>query len=175
MSLIKIAYRQIIDSNSTGDFARNIFNDSFNEFYLQSQAYNPARQWKTFSEIIQHNLKANSLHYKVGFAVGLYIQALKNTIPGLEDLLGRSVSFESFQFEILHSDITDKSAHKVALTYFMPIVELLAMTGNFIVVSKPASEQEMKAVVTLQLRSGLSIVEWQESEMTTAKNFTAQR
>lgn len=175
MSQVKIAYRQIIDSKSTGDFSRSIFNDSFNEFYMQSQAYNPARQWKTFSEMIQHNPKANSLHYKVGFAVGLYIQALKNTIPGLEDLLGRTVSFANFQFEILHSDITDKTAHKVALTYFTPIVNLLAMTGNFIVISNPDSEQELKAAVTLQLQPGLSIVEWHESEMTTAKNFIAQR
>ena len=52
MTKIKIAYRQVIDSRSSSDFEKKLFNDSFNEFYLQSQAYSEGGRLKTFQDLI---------------------------------------------------------------------------------------------------------------------------
>ena len=83
MTKIRIACRQVIDSKSTSDFEKKLFNDSFNEFYLQSQAYSEGGRLKTFQDLIEHNPKANSLHYKVGFSVGRYVRILEAAAKNL--------------------------------------------------------------------------------------------
>src|SRR5436190_10575420 len=93
---IKIAYRQIIDSQSSGSFEKNIFNDSFQEFCMQAQVYDRRKKFKTFHELIQYEPRANSLHYKVGFAIGLYVKELNHIIPGLEDSIGQPITFSRY-------------------------------------------------------------------------------
>lgn len=79
---------------------------------LKSQAYNPEGKIKTFSELKAADGRANSLHYKTGFAVGGFISLLKNQILFLQDAAGKTILFYTFRFEVLESDITNKSAHK---------------------------------------------------------------
>lgn len=58
------------------------------------------------------------MHYKVGFSVGLYIQQLNYIIPGLYDILAETpLRFNTCRFNIVESDISDKTKHKVALLY----------------------------------------------------------
>ncbi len=64
---------------------KKIFDDSYSELQLQIQRYNKDNQFTSFQAIAAHDPKANSLHYKVGFAIGLYIQELNRQIPGLWD------------------------------------------------------------------------------------------
>lgn len=88
-ALVHLAYRQVIDATSKGNFAENVFNGSYAEFLLQAQAYNPEKKFRTFDEMVAFNPKAVSLHYKVGFSVGLYIKELNNRIPEPEDTPGK--------------------------------------------------------------------------------------
>ena len=160
MNKVKIAFRQIIDAKSTGEFEKNIFNDSFSEFYLQAQAYNPNRQFRTLREMVEHNPKANSLHFKVGFSIGLYTQSLEKTIPGLTDSIGKIVPFESHEFEILHSDVTNKAAHRVAITYITPSLDLFAVSGGFLVLGQYSNQNAATSTLTISMQQNLSIVEW---------------
>ena len=48
-ALIKLIYKQVIDASSTGDFERNVFNATYHEFKLKSQAYNMEGKFKTFT------------------------------------------------------------------------------------------------------------------------------
>lgn len=159
MTKIRIAYRQIIDSRSSSDFEKKLFNDSFNEFYLQSQAYSEGGRLKTFQDLIDHNPKANSLHYKVGFSVGRYIAELKNVIPGLRDSIGKPVAFENHEFQLLDSDISKKNAHKIAIIYTSDWFELFAVAGNFLIVGNSSGDKGI-STFTIQLRENLSVVEW---------------
>lgn len=161
MTKIKIAFRQIIDVKSTGEFEKNIFNDSFSEFYLQAQAYNPNRQFRTLKELIEYNPKANSLHYKVGFSIGRYVQALQKNIPGLQDSIGKGVPFEEHQFEILHSDVTNRTVHRVAITYISPALELFAISGGFLVLAENSNHNFASSTLTISMQPNLSIVEWE--------------
>lgn len=160
MTKIKIAYRQVIDSNYKNDFEKKLFNDSFNEFYMQSQAYNAGGKLKTFQEFIEHNPKANSLHYKVGFSVGRYMSDLRNVIPGLQDSIGRAIAFENYEFQLLWSDISNKNVHKIAITYTSDWFDLLTIAGTYLIIGKSTPDDGSISTLTIPLRENLSIVEW---------------
>jgi hypothetical protein len=164
-ALVQIVFKQVIDISSTGEFARNVFDDSFSEFQLQAQAYNPEGKFRTFQELTAHNPKANSLHYKVGFSIGLFVKELKNVIPGLADSLGRPVSFSSYQFELVESDITQKSLHKVAITYETNILTLFATVGDFLILAVGDRLQESNQMPVdtflLRVQPNVSIASWQ--------------
>src|SRR5262245_14755431 len=115
---IRLAYRQVIDRSSGDTFSKNVFEDSFNEFLLQSQAHYSHGKHSTLSDLVLDNPKANSLHYKVGFSIGLYVHHLNGVIPGLRDSMGEEkVPFRLHRFAILESDVRDKTRHRVAITY----------------------------------------------------------
>ncbi|MBN8876448.1 MAG: hypothetical protein J0I32_02815 [Sphingobacteriales bacterium] len=131
-ALIKLAFRQEIDVTATGSFEKDVFNDSYQEFLMQAQAYNPNGQFHTLQELIANNPKANSLHYKVGFSVGLYIAGLNGVIPGIKEWVPGQVQpgFETHQFEIIRSHLSDHLQHGVAITYFTGVLSLLGSFGD---------------------------------------------
>jgi len=169
-AIIKLAYKQIIDASSNGEFEKLIFTDSYEEFLVQVQAYNPESKFKTLKEAIAANPKANALHYKVGFAVGLYIKELDQKIPGLKDSLGRSnVPFTTNKFEIIGSDITNKAAHKVAITYISDTVTLVDTVSEYLLlaVGDPFKNEPIEPVETflVKMQDGLSIISYAEQRI----------
>ncbi len=136
MAFIKLCYRQVIDHHSTGTFEKKIFDDSYSELQLQIQRYNKDNQFTSFQAITAHDPKANSLHYKVGFAIGLYIQELNRQIPGLWDALQTiAIPFEHHQLEIVASDIADKRQHVVAITYTTESITYIGNAGEYLILS----------------------------------------
>src|SRR3954447_21468034 len=129
--LIKLAYRQIIDSGSKGKFEKDVLKISYDEFFMKSQAYNQEKKFKTFKEMVANDGRANSLHYKSGFALGNLIQQLNNKIPELQNTLGRSINFNQHLFEIIDSDITNIAAHKVAVTYTTGVLTCFGSIGEY--------------------------------------------
>jgi len=136
-ALIKLAFRQEIDIQSSTPFGKDVFHDSYQEFLLQAQAYNREGKFRTLEEMIDANPKANSLHYKVGFAVGLYVSGLNNMIPGIKKLIPGLTypAFESHHFEILHSDILDRAQHRVVITFYTGVLTLLNSFGENLLLS----------------------------------------
>jgi hypothetical protein len=129
--LIKIAYRQVIDISSEASFEKDVFEDSYQEFLLQAQAYNRDNKFSSFEELKSNNPKANSLHYKVGFSIGLYIRSLQNQIKiPQENGVAIQLPFEVSEFEIIQSSITDNKLHRVAITYTTGMCTLLRVLGD---------------------------------------------
>ena len=81
--LIKLAYQQKIDVANKGNFEKNVLSVSYEEFLMKSQAYNPEQKFRTFKEMVLNDERANSLHYKTGFAINNFIQDLNKKIPEL--------------------------------------------------------------------------------------------
>jgi len=127
-ALIKIAYKQIIDSNSQSEFERNVFNDSYLEFCMQVQSFAECNEFTSWKDI-RTNPKANiNVQYKTGFSIGLYVKKLNYLIPGLSNSLGEQIiPFESHQFEIIESDTLKKEQHRVAITYMSDTFTFLGM------------------------------------------------
>jgi hypothetical protein len=174
-ALIKIAYRQIINAASQNAFEKNILNYSYNEFLLKSQVYNLEGKFKTFTELKANDGRANSLHYKSGFAVGGLIDRLNKKIPFLQDTLGQPVVFDTYKFEVIESDITNRLLHKVSITYITGVLTLFAAIGECLVL---AAGDQLTATITepvdsfsLKMQVNLSIVSYQPAG--TEKNILA--
>ncbi|ACU61104.1 hypothetical protein [Chitinophaga pinensis] len=167
-ALIRLSYRQIIDAAAQTTFEKEVFNESYNEFLLQVQAYNRDQQFSTLEEVRKANPKAASLHYKVGFSVGLFIRSLQQRIPGLTDNQDRPLLFTGHQFEIIASDISDKRAHKVAITYTTDALTLLGIAGDYLVLSTGNQLQQItqQPVQTflVKLQAQLSIADYMSAE-----------
>jgi hypothetical protein len=165
-SLIKLAYRQIIDATATGRFEKDVFNDSYSEFLIQIQTYNQVNNYTTWREVRTAIPKSNvTLQYKVGFAIGLYVRELNNQIPGLWDNLERmNVPFADYRFELLESDITNRSAHRVALTYLTDSLTLLGTIGEYMVLALGDKSKETAPLETFMvaMRPNLAVLSYQE-------------
>ena len=166
-ALIKLAYRQIIDVNSTGNFEKKVFHDSYAEFLLKIQAYNPESKFSKFSEIVANDGRANSLHYKCSFAVLHHIETLNNKIPGLQDTAGRIViPFALPEFKVLESSIQDKNLHKMAVIYITDVFTLLDSFGEYLLLSIGDQSESISnpglETFTLKMQDDLSIINYKE-------------
>ena len=168
-AIVKLAYKQVIDASSTGNFEKSVLFASYQEFLLKSQAYNPGNRLKTFSEMKNNDGRANSLHYKLSFSVGYCIEMLKNTIPGITDNLGNNILFEVPRFELIASDITTIDAHKVAIIYTTGDLTLLNTFGEYMVLALPDSAETF----TVKMQDKLSVINYKEVDVRTNANSNA--
>ena len=114
---IKLVYRQVMDESSESGFEKAVLQASYQEFLLKSQTYNPEGKFKTFSRMKANDGRANSLHYKLSFAVLHFIAQLNNKMPLVKDNIGNKLAFETARFELIESHTDDISLHKVAINY----------------------------------------------------------
>ena len=165
-ALIKITYRQVIDASSTGALEKNIFNASYQEFLLKPQAYNLEGKYNTFTKMKAADGRANSLHYKSGFAVDQYIHTLKNQIVYLQDSLDQNIPFERYRFEVIESDITNKALHKVAINFATGILTLFAIVGEYflLAIGDKATPLLNEVVETfmLKMQPGMAVTDYRE-------------
>lgn len=165
-AIIQIIYRQIIDASSQSDFEKNILHFSYQEYKMKSQAYNTESTVNTFTDLKAKDGRANSLHYKSGFAIGGFVDGLKNQIPHLKDTLGKAIVFETYQFEVIESDITNRFLHKVAIHYITGWFTLHLVMGEAILLSKADNMETdfCKPLETfmLKIQDGLSIMKYKE-------------
>jgi len=164
--LIKLAYQQKIDVANKGNFEKNVLSVSYGEFLMKSQAYNPEQKFRTFKEMVLNDERANSLHYKTGFAINNFIQDLNKKIPELQDTLGRSFDFEMHKFEIIESDVTNPSAHKVAITYITGVLTFFGNIGEYMLLAEgDKSDQTLSEPVDtfmLKMRNGLTVISYKQ-------------
>jgi len=160
---IKIVYRQVIDESCQSGFEKAIFQASYDEFLLKSQAYNPESKFKTFSKIKANDGRANSLHYKLGFSVGHFIAQLNSKIPVIKDNRGNKISFEVANFELIESHIEDMSLHKVAINYETGLLSFIEIMGEYLLLG-PDDLAEHGPIETfiLRMQPDLSIVSYEE-------------
>ncbi|MEL1255552.1 hypothetical protein AAEO57_17305 [Flavobacterium sp. DGU38] len=136
ISKIRLAYRVIIDSSSTIIWDKYVFEDTFKEYKMQSQQFNSKENPKnTFRELLSENEKASQLHFLVGIAADSYIQQLKGNFYRVSDVLGNQYfPFTNYQLDIINSDVTAISKHKIGITFYSPLLSYFGIIeGNFVV------------------------------------------
>ena len=117
--LITLAYRKLIDANSTKPWDKLVFADSYREFRMQSQLYNQQGQYRTFGELLHHVPGADRLHFLVGGSIGGYVQQLNGVVPDIVNNVGRYfLKFSGYQFELINSSLHDQSRHQVAVNFY---------------------------------------------------------
>ena len=143
---ITLCYRKVIDASAAKPWEKLVFEDSYTEFKMQAQLYNQEKKYSSFAELRQQVPGADQLHFLVSAAVIGYIQQLKETIPDILNNLGKQfLRFTKFQFEIINSDLQDKSKHQVAINFYSEPLCWHETIGNFLLVSdKPAEAGEVQ-------------------------------
>jgi len=156
---VKLVYRKVLDSNTTSTFEKQILKDAWDEFGMQCQRYNQEGSINNFAQMILVDPKANSLHYKVGFAVGLYIRQLNHIIPGVTDKSGmHAIPFEICEVQIVEADLRFPEKFKIALVYYTPMLYVHTILGNALVLSSaPAYQLEATEVMMVELKDHWSI------------------
>ena len=140
--IIRICYRKVIDARSQNTWDKYVFDASYKEFLMQAQFYNQEKKYNTFAELLINEKGAEKLHFLVSSSVLGYLEQLKGKMPDALNNLGKHfLDFKNYQFEIINSDIKNKSVHQVAITFFSEPLTWHATIDNYILIS-PASGQK---------------------------------
>jgi len=133
--LIQMCYRKIIDNNAQKAWDQYVFEDTYMEFFMQAQTYNQGGKYSTFQEITENIPAASNLSYLVSTAAINYIRQLKDVVPDIANAYGKlCLPFKRFKFEIIHSDIREKSSHKVAVYFYSePITWIDTVDGKLLI------------------------------------------
>ncbi|WP_269234020.1 hypothetical protein [Flavobacterium flavigenum] len=150
ISKIRLAYRILIDSSSTIIWDKYVFEDTFKEYKMQSQQFNSVENPKnTFRELLSENEKAAQLHFLVGIAADGYVQQLKGNFYRVPDVSGNQYfPFINYQLDIVNSDITDHSKHKIGITFYSPLLSYFGIIeGNYIVSKNTENRNEYETIM----------------------------
>lgn len=156
---IKLAYRLVIDSSSGFLWDKYVFEDTFKEYKMQSQQFNSAENPKnTFRELLAENQKVTQLHFLTGIAANGYVEQLKANLHRVTDVLGNNYfPFINYQLDILNTDITDISKHRIGITFYSPLLTYFGtIEGNYLV-SKIAENTNEYETIMFPVQKNLAI------------------
>lgn len=118
MKIIRLIYRKIIDASCTKPWDQLLLECSWYEYLLQAQTFNPEKKYNTFAELMANVPNADRLHFLVTPAIIGYLKQLNGRVPDITNNIGKTfLPFKNFKFEIVNSDITDKTKHQVAVNF----------------------------------------------------------
>jgi hypothetical protein len=155
---ITLCYRKIIDVTAAKPWEKLVFDDSYTEFKMQAQLYNQEKKYRTFAELKQFAPGADKLHFLVSAAIMGYLQQLNDTVPDILNNLGKHfLKFKQFQFEIINSDIADKSKHQIAINFYSEPLIWHDTIGNYLVVSEKDKISEVALTHLFAIQPYLTI------------------
>lgn len=163
---IRLAVRTVIDSNSQNPWDRYIFEDTYREYLMQQQLYNDKDNPKnTFRELLSENPKAEQLHFLTGMAAENYVAQLKGSFYRVTDVLGSTFfPFTGYRLDIINTDITDISRHKVGITLFSPLLNYFGMVNNCYLVSLNTDDAAGHETVMFPVQPQLAICYYEEKK-----------
>lgn len=161
---IRLAYRLLIDTSSTFLWDKYVFEDTYKEYLMQSQLFNSKEHPKnTFRELLSENEKANQLHFLIGIAANGYVEQLKGNFHRVSDVLGNNYfPFVNYQLDIINTDITDSSKHKIGITFYSPMLVLLDVINNCYLVSKEVEKENNFETFMFPMQSNFSICYYEQ-------------
>lgn len=162
---IRLAYRVVIESTATAAWDRYIFEDTYREYLMQQQLFNNAQSPKnTFRELLAENPKAEQLHFLTGMAANSYIEQLKGSFYRFTDVLGSTFfPFTGYRLDIINTDITDSSRHKVGITLYSPLLTYMGIVNNCYLVSQDAEQKAGYETIMFETRPQLAICYYEEA------------
>jgi len=158
--IIRLCYRKIIDASSQKTWDKYVFDSTYTEFLMQSQFYNQQKKYSSFGELIQNVPGAEKLHFLVSAAIVGYLKQLDGVIPDILNNLGKHfLKFTGYRFEIINSDIKNKTNHQVAINFFSEPLAWHDTAGGYLLVSSLNGEKNEDGILTnlVQLQPFFSI------------------
>lgn len=156
---IRLALRVVIWQSSASVWEKYVFEDTYREYIMQQQRFNDKEKpVNTYRELLSVNENAKQLDFLTGMAIESYVTQLKGNYYNVTDVLGNTFfSFEGYKLDIINTDITDMSRHKVGVTFFSPELTYLGIINNCYLVSKDADDTEVYNTVMYPVQANLAI------------------
>lgn len=147
---IRLVYRKIIDVNTQNVWEKYVFDATYAEFLMQSQLYNQEKRYSTFSELKNNVPNADKLHFLVCASVIGYLKQLNGKMPDVLNSLGKLfLPFSNYKFEIIESDIRDRSKHRIAIELFSdPLTWFDTIDNQLLVAVNVSDESRANEVLT---------------------------
>jgi hypothetical protein len=166
-NIIRLCYRKIIDASSQKAWDRLVFESTYKEFLMQAQFYNQEKKYNTFGEIIMNVPAAEKLHFLVSASIVGYLQQLGGKVPDILNSLGKHfLEFKNYRFEIINSDIKNKTNHQAAINFFSEPLIWHGTIDNYLLTSPVNGENNEDGVLTdmVQLQPFFSIYSLKEEK-----------
>jgi len=147
--LIRLLYRKIIDAGSQDPWEQLVFEETYKEFLMQAQRFNPERKYHTFAGLINNVPGANQLSFLISPAVTGYLKQLNGKMPNIVNVTGRHfMPFKSYRFEMINSDIRDKTRHQVGINFISEPLTWYDTIGDKLLVSAESRMNEQNEILT---------------------------
>ncbi len=151
-NIIRLCYRKIIDAGATNAWDKLVFDDSYTEFLMQAQYFNQQKKHTSFAGLINNVPGAEKLHLLVSASVTGYLKQLNGLVPDILNNQGKLfLPFKNYMFEIIHSDILNKSKHQVAINFYTEPLVWHSTVGNLLLVSPYSATQGNGADVLTEM------------------------
>lgn len=151
--IIRICYKKVIDVNAQPGWEKLLWENTWQELFMQQQFYNSEKKHQTFASLINDVPAAEKLHFLASTAAVGYLRQLNGFIPDVYNNRGhRFLTFSDFKFEIIDSDFTDKTKHRVAISFFSDGFVWHETVADYMLLSAVAAEQTKDGVFTHMLR-----------------------
>ena len=117
--IVELGYRKVFHADSPDGWERDLFADTYQEFCMQAQFYDPEGKWPDWHGLLRQFPRAEKLHGLVSMAAIGYLRARHQWIPDILNAMDKPcLTFQQFQFEVLASHRQRKSEHRVAITFY---------------------------------------------------------
>lgn len=134
--LIRLSYAKIIDASAQKPWDRVVFEETWQEFYMQAQLFNPEGKYQTFQELLDNVPNAERLHYLTSRVAMGYLRQLNQLIPDVVNVFGKPyLPFTQFTFEILASHVQQKEAHRIAIYFYSDPLTWLDTIGDRLLIA----------------------------------------
>ena len=134
--IIRLCYKKIIDASAQINWEKYVFEDTYQEFFMQAQFYNQEEKYNTFQDLIANVPAADKLHYLVSTAAINYIRQLNDLIPDIKNVQEQlCLPFSNFRFEIIQSHVQRKEEHKIAICFYSEPLTWLDTIDNQLLIS----------------------------------------
>jgi len=153
---IHLSTKQYFNFMCRTEFERRIYHDSYREFQRKSKVFNHDERLHTFSSMVKANPEAVSLHQKLNYAVVGSVESLEHEMPVLRATDGKAIRFDWAEFHICESDLKNKAAHIVSLTYTSSKLVLHEMVGNFLILSYKSAE-DLNETFMVELNEDIAV------------------
>ena len=134
--LARLSYCKIIDISSQKNWDKAVFEETYQEFFIQAQQYDQSNTYQTLQDLLDNVPKAEQLHYLTSRVAMGYLNQLNQVMPDVVNAFNKPcLPFTQFKFEILSSHVKQKEAHKIAIYFYSDPLTWLDTIDNKLLIA----------------------------------------
>lgn len=156
---IQFTYSQHINNNVSTAWEKHIFEETFNEFLIQSNIFQSEKsKVDSYKELVKQNQNSNQLNNLLAARIIPSIELLNNNVFSVPDNLNTNyLQFTRFNVHIIQSNLLDKNKHYIAINYISKPYYLIDCINNYYLVSNDISNEKVIETLMFPCQKNLSI------------------